>query len=251
MKRVSRFLPSERCTRAEADHHYEWVHHRFAMRMFRDHAPSVRLYATNHAVAQFDLAGTFLARPRAWRFVILDVDDPPADDSLGGKEWLPSWAERSIVDDHTNFLREVRPFEVEPSLLVDRLTKQTTLAKYLVEIEAAGTGDDAVAAANASYERISDVVRSEGSNAFALRLAVRNRALREAEMVAVTEPGQAYAGRYLPSTTMCGIDELYFDHRDWAAEFFRSPPVREALTLDPAVRVGVYAVEELVGVDRR
>lgn len=249
MKRMSRFLPSERCTRAEADFHYESVHHRFAMRMFREHAPTVRLYAINHAVAQRDLAGTFLGRPEAWRFVILDLEDPDPDGGQGGKEWLPAWAEQSIVLDHTNFLREVRPFEVAPEVVVDRRTVQTSLAKYWIECDAADGG--AAAAAGEAWKRLWDAIASAGADAFGLRLAVENRALREAEMDPVLEPGQAYAGRYRPETTMQGFGELYFDHRVWAEEFFREPSVAAALTPVRGVRTGVYAVDELVGVDRR
>ena len=245
MKRLSRFLPSARIPLHQADDHYELLHHRFAMRMFRDHAPTVRLYATNHAVGQYDISGTFRRVPSSWRFVIIELPAPEdTAGGAGGKEWLPPWAERSIVDDHTNFLREVRPFEVEPTTLVDRRTQQTSLAKYLLEVEA--DGDDR-GAAEALYEQIAEQVTA--SDAFGLRLAVQNRALREAEMAPVTEPGQAYTGRYLDSTTMVGIDELYFDHRDWAEECFRG--LAPVLRPQPGVRIRLHAVEELVGVDRR
>jgi hypothetical protein len=213
--------------------------------MFRDHAPTVRLYATNHAIGQFDLSGTFRRRPAAWRFVIIELPDPGDESAAaGGKEWLPPWAERSIVDDHTNFLREVRPFEVAPTTLVDRRTQQTSLVKYLLEVEAVGPDRGP---AEAAYAAIGDAVAA--SDAFGLRLAVRNRAVREAELAAVAEPGQAYTGRYLDATSMVGIDELYFDHRDWAEECFRG--VADLLRPQPEVRIGLYAVEELVGVDRR
>jgi hypothetical protein len=248
VKRISRFLPSERCTRDQADAHYENVHHRFAMRMFRDHAPTVRLYAINHAVAQRDLAGTFQQRPHAWRFVILDVDERGAAPDSGGKEWLPQWAERSIVLDHTNFLREVRPFEVEPTEIVDRRNGQTSLVKILVECGA--TAAESTAAAESAYDRFWSAV-AENGDAFGLRLAVGNRALREAEMMSVLEPGQAYTGRYLESTTMTGFGELYFDHSVWAEEFFRIPAISETLRPSEGVDLGVYAVRELVGVDRR
>lgn len=248
MKRISRFLPSERSTLARADFHYESVHHRFAMRMFREHAPKVRLYATNHAVAQRDLAGTFLQRPDAWRFVIIELEDPQAQSEVGGKEWLPAWAEQAIVKDHTNFLREVRPFEVEPKVIVDRRTEQTSLVKVLIECDAAD--ENSIMAAEVAYARLWDAIAGAGES-FGLRLAVENRALREAEMAPVLEPGQAYTGHYRATTTMRGFGELYFDHRVWAEEFFRGPAVASALGTTPGVRLGVYAVEELVGVDRR
>lgn len=248
MKRMSKFLPSRRCSRQEADDHYEAVHHRFAMRMFREHAPLVRRYATNHAVAQLDLAGTFRRRPDAWRYVILEVDDPPADELSGGKEWLPAWAERRIVDDHTNFLRDVRPFAVEPETLLDLRNGQETLVKYLVEFEALGEDRGPAVEACAAFRR---TLAEVAPSAFGFRLAVANGVEREAAMVEVQEPGQAYAGRYLPSTSMVALDELYFDHRDWGAELFADERIREAVAPGDGVRAGVYAIEELVGVDRR
>lgn len=246
MKRMSRFLPTTLRPLAEADEHYVMVHHRFAMRMFREHAPTVTRYATNHAVAQLDLAATFRKRPTdAWRFVLLEFAAPDSDEDAGGKEWLPSWAERAIVNDHTNFLRDVRPFEVTPSTAADRRTGQTSLAKYLVEVEDTGAG---VAAADAALAEIRSAFA--GADAFGLRLHITNDVVREARMAAVDEPGQAYTGQYQDRTPMLAIDELYFDHTVWAEEFFAGPSVRPALFARTGVRVAVYAVTELVGVDK-
>jgi hypothetical protein len=243
---MSRFMPSERLPRDEADAHYERIHHRFAMQMFREHAPGVRRYAINHATSRFDLNGTFQARPTSWRFVILEFEDVQAEGG-GGKEWLPSWAESAIVDDHTNFLREVRPFEVEPRVLVDRRSGQTSLVKYLLEVEARG---DDVAAAERARDAIRDAVVEAADAAFGIRLVIANAVVREAEMAAVIEPGQAYAGRFLDATGMTAIDELYFDHRVWGQEFFNAPAVRAALRPVPGVRIAVHEIQELVGVDR-
>jgi hypothetical protein len=249
VKRMSRFMPTTRRPRAEADDHYVMVHHRFAMRMFRDAAPTVTHYATNHAVAQLDLAGTFRQIPTdAWRFIVLEFAPPTADSesgTTGGKEWLPAWAERAIVNDHTNFLREVRPFEVTPEVRLDRRRGQTSLAKFLIEVEDTGAGPEATGAAL-------DEIRAAlaGPEVFGYRLHIANTVAREAEMAAVTEPGQAYTGRYRDTTTMAGIDELYFDHLVWGEEFFASAGVRAAFAPRAGVRAGVYAVTELVGVDR-
>lgn len=258
MKRMSRFLPTALRPRGEADEHYETVHHRFAMRMFRDHAPTVTRYATNHATAQYDLASTFRLPPGdAWRFIVLEFGDPaadaggdadgPASSGSGGKEWLPAWAEHAIVTDHTNFLREVRPFEVTPSVAADRRSGQTSLAKYLVEVEDTGAGAGAAADVLAS---VREAFADAAPDAFGLRLHIANDVVREAEMGAVNEPGQAYTGRYRERTGMYAIDEMYFDHTVWAEEFFASPAVRPALAPRTGVRAAVYAVAELVGVDR-
>ena len=258
MKRISRFLPTALRPRHEADEHYEAVHHRFAMRMFREHAPAVTRYATNHAAARYDLASTFRLRPAdAWRFIVLEFGDPAAEEGAGGgdgddpdprrggKEWLPAWAENAIVADHTNFLREVRPFEVAPSVAVDRRTGQTSLAKYLIEVEDTGSGAGAEV-----LDSVRGALADAAANAFGLRLHIANDVVREAEMAAVDEPGQAYTGRYRERTGMHAIDEMYFDHTVWAEEFFASPAVRPALLARSGVRVAVYAVAELVGVDR-
>ena len=261
MKRISRFLPTTLRPRDEADEHYVAVHHRFAMRMFRDHAPAVTRYATNHATAQYDLASTFRLRPAdAWRFIVLEFGDPAVDAGAGadgdadgsgsghgGKEWLPAWAEQAIVNDHTNFLREVRPFEVAPSVAVDRRSGQPSLAKYLVEVEDTGAGAGVAAGV---LESVRGAFADAAPDAFGLRLHIANDVVREAEMAAVSEPGQAYTGRYRERTGMHAIDEIYFDHTVWAEEFFASPAVRPALAQRTGVRVAVYAVTELVGVDR-
>jgi hypothetical protein len=245
---MSRFLPTTLRSRADADEHYEMVHHRFAMRMFRDAAPSVTRYATNHATAQYDLASTFRQRPtEAWRFIVLEFEPPTEGGATGGKEWLPAWAERAIVNDHTNFLREVRPFEVRPSVGIDRRSGQTSLAKYLLEVEDVSAGVDA---AKAVLDGVRSAVASTSDSAFGLRLHIANDVVREAEMAAVTEPGQAYTGRYRDVTPMLAIDEFYFDHTVWAEEFFAGTGPREALRTVAGVRVGLYRVTELVGVDR-
>ncbi|TDC58543.1 hypothetical protein E1281_00910 [Actinomadura sp. KC345] len=259
MKRISRFLPTALRPRDEADEHYVMVHHRFAMRMFREHAPTVTRYATNHATAQYDLASTFRRRPAdAWRFIMLEFGDPAVAAGAGhdgdaggpsvgrgGKEWLPTWAEHAIVSDHTNFLREVRPFEVTPSVAVDRRSGQTSLVKYLIEIEDTGAGSDA-----GVFESVRSALAEAAPDAFGLRLHIANDVVREAEMAAVSEPGQAYTGRYRERTGMYAIDEMYFDHAVWAEEFFASLAMRPALAPRTGVRVAVYAVTELVGVDR-
>ncbi|WP_028653518.1 hypothetical protein [Nocardioides halotolerans] len=246
MKRMSRFLPSQLVSRSDADHHYEQLHHRFAMRMFREHAPSVARYATNHAVARRDLTGGFGAAPTSWRFVILEFDDAPAGDDTGGKEWLPGWAETTIVDDHTNFLREVRPFEVTPTVLVDRRGGQLSTAKFLLEVEAEDEADPAPARA-----RLGELSAAlSAAPVFGLRLVTRNDVVREAAMDPVREPGQAYAGAFLQRTTMIAFVEVYTDHPDHGAELLAGPDVAPLLRRQPGVRIAVHRVDELVGVDR-
>lgn len=246
MKRMSRFLPSQLVPRATADHHYEELHHRFATRMFREHAPSVSRYATNHAVARRDLGGGFGAAPTSWRFVILEFADTDASSGSGGKEWLPPWAEATIVDDHTNFLREVRPFEVEPLVVVDRRGGQLSTAKLLLEVEADDPAD--TAPARSALDDLSDAIAE--ASGFGVRLVTRNDVVREAAMNAVREPGQAYAGTFLSGTTMVAFVEIYADHPDHATELLAAAEVDAVLRRRPGVRIVAHRVNELVGVDR-
>jgi hypothetical protein len=86
---------------------------------------------------------------------------------------------------------------------------------------------------------------------FGLRLAVENRVVSEAEMVAVIEPGQAYAGSTMARTSMTHLDEWYFDHPAWGDEFFATAALTEALRDVPGyARIACHRVDELVGVDR-
>lgn len=250
MKRMSRFQSSSLLPLAQCEDHYLKVHHAFARDMFRYHAPTVQRYATGRATAQYDLNAGFAQAPDVWRFIVLEFEDHP-DDAGGessGEEWLPPWAEEAIVNDHTNFLREVRPFRVEPDVLVDRRTGQTTTVKYVFEFERAedASADECRRARN----RIRAGLVEAGDHAFGLRLLTENRVTTEAAMEPVREAGQAYGGRTLDETTMMYIDEYYFDHEAWGDEFFGSEGVRGLLRATPFRRIGGYKVDELVGVDR-
>ena len=246
---MSRFLPSTRKSFDEAERHYLEVHHRFARGLFRHHAPTVNRYATARAVAQYDINGRFDRMPDVWRFIVLRYADQPPTQGTAAKEWLPPWAEQLIVGDHTNFLREVRPFVVDEQVLVDRRSGQLSSAKFVFEFERAEDASVEEAAKSRAVVRAALLAAAE--DAFGLRLYTENRVLTEAEMAPVLEPGQAYTGRVHDSTAMVCIDEWYFDHRAWGEEFFASGPVVEALRApDGFARVGGYVVEELVGVDR-
>lgn len=249
MKRMSRFLPTRRRPFEEAERHYLEIHHRFARGLFRHHAPTVQRYATARAVAQYDINGRFDQEPDVWRFIVLEFPDPspaPGEGDTKGKEWLPAWAERLIVGDHTNFLREVRPFTVDKAVLVDRRSGQLTSAKFVFEFERTAADE----ARQRDRETIRNLLVEKARSAFGLRLFLENTVVSEAQMVEVFEPGQAYGGTLLEETTMDVIQELYFDHRDWGEEFFADPEVVAVLREANCSRIGGYRVEELVGVDR-
>ena len=250
IKRISRFQPTQRRTFDSAESHYLDIHHRFAREMFRHHAPAVLRYATARATSRLDINGRFDQQPDVWRFIVLKYDDAAGHGRPAGEAWLPGWAERTIVGDHTNFLREVRPFVVDETVFVDRCTNQTSTQKYVIEFERHLDADDAEV--TATRERLRTLMTDLALDRFGLRLFIENRVVTEAEMVAVTEPGQAYAGRALPATSMTHVDEWYFDHPAWGDEFFATPQLIEALRDVPGyARIACHRAQELVGVDRR
>jgi hypothetical protein len=245
IKRMSRFQPTQRRSFDEAESHYLG----FAREMFRHHAPAVLRYATARATARLDINGRFDQHPDVWRFIVLKYDDGAGPGRQAGEAWLPSWAERTIVRDHTNFLREVRPFLVDETVIVDRRSNQTSLHKYVVEFERdLDAPDDEV---DATRQQLRDLMSELASDRFGLRTYVENRVAAEAAMVAVSEPGQAYAGGTKPATTMTHLDEWYFDHPAWGDELFAEPALTAALRDTPGyARIACHRVDELVGVDR-
>jgi hypothetical protein len=245
IKRMSRFQPTQLRPFADAEAHYIGIHHRFAREMFRHHAPAVLRYATARATARLDINGRFDQEPDVWRFIVLKYEDAGSE---AGTAWLPPWAERTIVADHTNFLREVRPFLVEENVLIDRRSNQTSTHKYVIEFERDPAVDGGEVAAR---DELRELMLELADERFGLRLFVENRVVAEAEMAPVSEPGQAYSGRTLAATSMTHLDEWYFDHPAWGDEFFAMPQVTEALRhMAGYARIACHRVDELVGVDR-
>jgi hypothetical protein len=68
---------------------------------------------------------------------------------------------------------------------------------------------------------------------------------------ALDEPGQAPTGEVLPSSARQAFVEVYFDHRDWAEEWFARPEVRTALLGSGWARVHGVRLQEECGLDRR
>lgn len=244
MKRMSRFQPPVAVGRDAAERHYAEVHHPFARRLFRDHGDQVHRYVANRADWQYSLNGRFEEAPSAWRFVITEVDDAIADASA----WIPSWAQPLIWRDHDKCIQGIEAWEVDEQIVVDHRCGQLSTAKYLFlhEVSSAWSGqrEHYLASHVPAFGRLLD-------DAFGARLYTANVVRRQAATSDEHGPGASYTGAYRDAATVVGLDEVYFDNGDWAAEFFGRPEVVALLRDGPFGRVEGYQVHETVGVDKR
>jgi hypothetical protein len=247
MKRIARFAVAHAVSAEEAERHYLDVHHRFARSCFRT-ATGIERYVTQRATAQYDVNGRFLERPKAWRFVITHTLD--AGDLASSTDWLPKEVTDEIWRDHTNFMRDLRSFEVEERCLVDRRSGQTNLAKLLFIYSLKdGAGRDE--AARSYLDEHLPALTEAVAEAYGARLFLTNMVMRELESAPVEEPGQRYTGRYLESTPILAFEEYYFDNAEWAGELFARPDICGRLRRSPFLDVQGLVVEERIGVDKR
>ncbi|MGI5159141.1 hypothetical protein [Microbispora sp. CA-102843] len=240
-KTISHFLPASTVTAEEADRYYLRVHTRFARHFLREKSQVIS-YHINQATAEYDLLGGWERRPQAFRYVVLRY--------LPGRglDYTDDLRE-TVVADHRLFLRELRPFRVREEVLLDRLTGQTALEKYLFEFDRADGVD--VAAAREHLDGCLAVLAEEASSAFGIRQILVNHVIGEQATAPVDEPGQRPLPRILPSTSCQAFLELYFDQREWAEEFFARPVVRAVLQDRFWAAAHGYRVEEQCGLDRR
>lgn len=240
-KSISQFLPLARLSADEADRHYLAVHSRFARTLLRS-MPHVVSYHTNRAEAEFDLNGRWRQRPRAFRFVVLRFRP-------GRSLEFPDDVRELIVQDHRQFLRELRGFRVIEDVVLDRLSGQTALQKYLFEFEQPDEDPPELAAAH--LDELVDVLLAQAPDAFGLRQILVNRVTSEGAVEAVDEPGQRPVDQTLASTTKSAFVEFYFDHSEWAEHWFARTAVRRALRSDYWALSRGYWVTEECGLDRR
>jgi hypothetical protein len=240
-KSIAQFLPLAGQSRAASDRHYRTVHTPYARRVLRE-MPQVLSYHTNRAEAERDLSGGWAQRPRAFRFVILRF--------LPGRTLgFPPEVRARIAEDHRNFLREYRGFSVDEQVLVDRVAGQTALVKYLIEYERAA--DASAAECSQRFEAMAVNLQGAAADAFGLRLVHMNRVLSETVAEPIDEPGQRPTERTHPETSKQGFVEIYFDHRDWAEEWFARADV-QAVLFDPRWAMArAYRVSEECGLLRR
>lgn len=244
--RIFQIDPSGRVTTEEADRHYETIHSPFARRLVLEESPWVIRYAWNRVQASQDVRGGFGLRPSAWRFVFMDlVDDAQRDDVAV----LPARGGQQLLQDHTRFLANMRPYDVDRRIRFDRRVSANASAKFLLTFDV-----------TASHEA-SDVRSAHGrqlvpsmcevlAQAEGARLYVTNSVSAERETEPIDEPGQQYSGRCLPEPTRASIDELYFDNHLAGIDFFTRPVVRSLLSNAALGRVRAHWVREWVAVDR-
>lgn len=240
-KAISHFLPASTVTAEKANEYYLRVHTRFARHFLRE-MDQVVSYHTGRAVAQYDLLGGWDRDPQAFRFVLLRF---LPDRGLE----LTDDLREAIVADHRLFLRELRPFTVSEEVVLDRMSGQTALEKYLFEIDRHDTTDPE--AARAHLRRQLAVLAQEASSAFGARQILVNHVLREQVTAPVDEPGQRPLPEMLPETPRQAFLEFYFDQHEWAQGFFDRPVVRAVLQDRFWATVHGYRIEEQCGLDRR
>ncbi len=89
------FMPLAGQSRWASDRHYRRVHTPFARVQLRA-MPQVLSYDTNRAVAEWDIAGVWHQRPRAFRFVMLRFEP-------GRSLEFPPSARARVAEDHRLF----------------------------------------------------------------------------------------------------------------------------------------------------
>jgi hypothetical protein len=240
-KTISQFWPLAASDPETVDRYYRTVHSRFARRTLRgmEHVVS---YHTARAEAAYDLNAGWDAPPETFRYVTLRL--------LPGRslEFTPE-VRSQVSEDHRVFLRGLRGFAVTEEVLLDRTTGQTSLVKYVVEYdrpprENATDGADRLAG---QLEELTNLAM----DAFGMRRLVANHVRTESYAAPIDEPGQAPTGEVLASTQRQSFVEIFFDHRDWAEEWFGRDAVRSALLGSGWARVHGVRVTEECGLDRR
>lgn len=240
-KTVSHFLPLPSMTAEAADLHYLQVHTRFARHFLRG-MDWVVSYHINRAVAEYDLLGGWAQQPHAFRFIIMRF--------LPGRGLeLPEELRDLIVEDHRNFLSELRPFRVREQVALDRLSGQTALEKYVFEFDRPDgtTPGEAAGHLDARVQALVD----ESASAFGIRQILVDHVEAEGATAPVDVPGQRPLPGMLPTTSRHAFVEFYFDQREWAEDWFARPAVRALLQDRFWQSVRGYRVQEQCGLDRR
>jgi hypothetical protein len=240
-KHVSRFLPTPSRSPEECERHYTEVHVHMAQELLRP-MPSLLSYHTNVAVAQADVNGAFKARPRAWRFALMRFE-PGATLAFSPEQT------EMVAQDHVNCLYRLRSCDVEESVLLDRLSGQTALAKFMLEADRPASVDPEQAWA--SFTRLAEGVLAVMEGAFGARALYLSRALNEVECEPLDVEGQRPIG-VLDETTRVGYIEAYFDHGRWGQEALGVLARDGALgRVEDLVDVNLLHVEERAALDLR
>jgi hypothetical protein len=237
-KSIGRFDPTPSRTPEECERHYTQVHVRMAQDLLRP-MPSLLSYHTNRAVAQADVTGGWNQRPRAWRFVVLRF-------TPGATLAFTPDQNEMVAQDHVNCLYRLRQGDVDEHVLLDRVDRQRTLAKFMIEADrAVGAAADI---AWEAFSALADRVRDAMDGAFGARQLILNRMVNEVECEPLDVEGQRPIG-LLEDTTRVGYIEAYFDHARWGEEALGGLAGSGVLR-DPALAdVNLLRVEEQAPLD--
>jgi hypothetical protein len=240
-KTISQFWPLAASDRETADRYYRAVHSRFARSTLRgmDHVVS---YHTARAEAAYDLNAGWDAPPETFRYVTLRLAPGRALD------FAPEVRDQ-ITEDHRLFLRDLRGFSVTEDVLLDRTAGQSCLVKYVFEYDR-GPQEAPADGASRLAGQLAQLTALAGG-AFGIRRLAVDHVQAESYAAPIDEPGQAPTGEKLEATPRQAFLEVYFDHRDWAEEWFVQDPVRAALLGVGWARVHGVRVAEECGLDRR
>jgi hypothetical protein len=239
-KAVSRFEPTPSRTPEECERHYSDVHVRMAQDLLRP-MPGFLSYHTNRAIAQADVNGRWHQRPRAWRFVVLRF---APDVTLA----LTPEQNEMVARDHINCLYRLRHCDLEEMVVLDRLSGQLALAKFLIEADRAPDAD--LESAWAAFDEIGECVHAAMEGAFGARMLILNRASNEAECEPLDVEGQRPVG-LLQEPTRLGYIEAYFDHARWGEEALGPLATGHGLRHPALSGVNLLQVEERAALDVR
>lgn len=241
-KRVMQFQPSALRPREESEAHYLGVHSPWAVTTFRG-MPELVGYHTNLLVGQWDLTGGFGRTPDLWRYATMRYEPP-------GMEFSPAVG-RMLAHDHQSFLRDLRRFDVEESVVRERSGPALCAEKYVVVLDRPEDLDAAAAAA--AVDEVVGVLAAAFDATYGARRMTCDRVLLERENAPMREPGQLPTGRRLDESRRLAFVELYLDHEMWGSELFRRPEVlalqRDSVFAPDAI--SAYRVLERAGHDRR
>lgn len=229
-KRILEFQPSALRSPEECERHYLEVHSPWAVRVFAD-APALVGYHTNLVVGQWDIAGGFRRTPDLWRYATMRFRAPGAE--------FPPEVGRMLAHDHQNFLRDLRRFDVEETVLFDRVGGQLSSDKYVLVLDRPERL--AVAEGQAALDDVLALLGRLVPEQYGARRLVLNRVLAERENVAMREPGQRPTGRVVEDSRRLAYVEVYLDHEVWGDELFGRPELVGLLADSPFAPDGITA----------
>jgi len=237
-KVIGRFDPTPSRPPEECERHYTKVHVRMAQDLLAP-MPTLISYHTDRAVAQADVNGRWLQRPRAWRFVVLRF-------TPGATLAFTDEQTEMVAQDHVNCLYRLRSCDVEESVRLDRVGAQLALAKFMIEGDRA-PGVDAAAAWEV-FTELAGLVHAAMARAFGARRLIVNRVINEVACEPLDVEGQRPVG-LLPETTRVGYIEAYFDHTRWGEEALGPLAAGGALRRPGLVDVNLLRLEEQAALD--